>query len=241
MKKLLAVGLMCAAAVSSFGDVLYSFDFETDGRITNNPGWRAYSGGDGSITNGGGQAWVGSGAEDVGATNRYADQTGLVYLGLDVNVQDGDTGASYTFGFLRGANTMAGRVFLDGVDASTYRVGIAGSGTTPTYASVSLTYGTTYRIVAGYNNATDAHTLWIDPLSSEEGSPDASVTLTVADNPNGFFIRQADTWDNGDVRWTADNLVIATDFASVVPEPGTATFMLIGLGALSAYRRRMAR
>lgn len=240
MKKILTAVLLLAG-YCVHADVLYSFDFSTDSRLTNNAGWRAYSGGDGSISNLSGVARVGFGAEDVGATNSYADQTGLVYLGLNLNVEDGDTGASYAFGFLRGANTMTGRIYLDGIDASTYRVGIAGSGTTPTYASISLTYGASYRIVAGYNNATDAHTLWIDPLASEEGTPDASATITVADNPNGFFIRQADTWDNGDVRWTLDNLVVATDFASVVPEPSTVLFLSMGLGAMVAYRRRVLR
>lgn len=41
--------------------------------------------------------------------------------------------------------------------------------------------------------------------------------------------------------WTANDLVIATDFASVVPEPSTMLFMSLGLAAMTAYRRRLAR
>lgn len=242
MKKLLAVGLVCAAAMSVYADVLYTFDFDSDGALTNNTSWRAYSGADGSLTNGGGQVWAGGvGAEDVGATNTYAAQSGLVYLGLDINVADGDLGASYIVGFLTGSSAMDGRVYVDGIDATTYRVGISGNSTTPTYASDILTYGSLYRIVAGYNNASDAHTLWINPTVGDEGTPDASITEAVAGDVNGFFIRQGDTWDNGDAQWSADNLVVATDFASVVPEPSTMLFMSLGLAAMTAYRRRLAR
>lgn len=200
MKKLLAVGLVCAAAMSAYADVLYTFDFATDGRLTNNVGWRAYSGADGSLTNGSGQVWAGLGAEDVGSTNAYTAQSGLVYLGLNLNVADGDLTASYAFGFLTGAGTMDGRVYLDGIDATTYRVGISGNSTTPTYSSDVLTYGSTYRIVAGYDNANNAHTLWINPTVGDEGTPGASLTDDVTGNVNGFFIRQGDTWDAGDAR-----------------------------------------
>lgn len=249
MKKLAAIAVGCVLGWSASADVLYTFDFSTDGRITNNLGWRAYSGADGSISNLSGSARVGFGNEDVGATNVYAAQAGLVYLGLDVTVNSRGSGAQeYTFGFLSGANTMAGRVFMSitnaaggALPAGQFRLGLGGDSTAATLATNVLGLGTTYRIVVGYDNSTDAHSIWINPTALDEATPSLTITEAVTVNPNGFFLRQANTWGAGGASWNADNLVVATDFASVVPEPSTVLFLGLGFGVISACRRRFVR
>lgn len=246
MKKILAFSLAMATSVVVNAEVLYTFDFSSNGRLTNNTSWRAYSGADGSITNDGSQAWIGAGAEDVGATNVYAAQSGLVYLGLDVRVNSrGSGGQEYTVGFLSGANTMAGRVFMSitnagggSLAAGLFRLGLGGDGTAATLATDVLSLGTTYRVVVGYNNATDTHSLWINPTGLDELTPTLTITEAVTANPNGFFIRQANTWGSGGTSWNADNLVVATDFASVVPEPSTLAMFSLAAAALLRYRRR---
>jgi hypothetical protein len=57
----------------------------------------------------------------------------------------------------------------------------------------------------GYNNTTDSHSLWIDPVDhGEVASPDLTVTEAVTRAiPNGFFIRQSTTWGAGLAAWTA--------------------------------------
>lgn len=236
--KILTTLAALALTTTVHADILYQFDFNTDGRITNQGTWRAYNTPDGTITNGGGVAWIGAGAEDVGATNAYASQSGQVYAGLTLNVRDNGSDGQYILGFMTGNGVMSGRMYATNQSASTYRLGLAGDSTVPVYLSTELTNGTSYRIVLGYNNATDTHTLWIDPLITEQATPDLSTTEAVASNPNGFFIRQSTTWGAGLASWTVDDLTVATDFANaVVPEPGTLAFLVLG-AALFRLRRR---
>ena len=238
MKAIIAV---CAWVMVSavHADILYQQDFSTDGRLTNLPSWRAYSGADGTITNGGGQVWVGAGGEDVGATNVYASQSGQVYAGLTLNVGDNGSDGQYVFGFMTGNGVMVGRVYATNQTATTYRLGLGGDGNAPVYLGQDLTNGVSYRIVFGYNNATDSHSLWINPLTTAEATPDLNITEAVASNPNGFFIRQSTTWGAGLASWTADDLTVASDFANavtVVPEPSTMAFLVLGAALL---RRRL--
>jgi hypothetical protein len=248
MKKWMIVGLLVVLSrVGVQAELLYSFSFDNDGLLAGQSNWTVYSGTGSTVTNGGGSVWMGRGTEDVAATNVYAAQSGQVYLGLDVRVNTrGSGGQEYTFGFFSGANTMAGRVFMSITNDSggvlpvgQFRLGLGGDGTVATLTSEVLNLGTTYRVVVGYNNATDLHTLWVNPSLLDEASPDLQISDAVSANVNGVFLRQANTWANNTALWSGDNLVVANDFASVVPEPGTLALMGIGLGGLAVARRRL--
>lgn len=236
MKRIILLALLTMASAAP-ADILYQFDFNTDGRLTNQSPWRAYSGADGTVTNGGGRMWAGGGAEDVGATNAFASQSGQVYAGLTLTVYDNGSDGQYVMGFMTGNGVMVGRMYATNQTATTFRLGLAGDSTLPSYYTPDLTNGISYRIVLGYNNATDTHSLWVNPLTSEEATPHFTITEAVASNPNGFFIRQSTTWGAGLASWSVDDLTVATDFASsVVPEPGTLAFLVLGAALL---RRRL--
>lgn len=240
--KIIIAAFAWVLVAAAHADVLYQYNFDTDGSITNTPNWRAYSGGDGTVTNGGGQAWVGGGTEDVGATNAFASQTGQFYAGITLTVTDNGSDGQYIFGVMVGNGAMAGRLYATNQTASTYRLGLAGDGTSPVYLSTDLNHGTAYRIVMGYNNATDTHTLWVDPLTTEVATPDLSITEAVSSSPNGFFIRQSTTWGAGLAAWTLDDLSVATDFenaVTVVPEPSAIAFMVLGAALLRLRRRQV--
>lgn len=239
MKLFSALALLTLATAVQ-ADILYQYDFNTDGRITNTPSWRAYSGGDGTVTNGGGVAWVGGGTEDVGATNVYAAQSGQFYAGVTLTISDNGSDGQYICGLMTGNGVMSGRLYATNVTASTFRLGLAGDSTTPVYLGTDLDVGTSYRIVMGYNNGTDTHTLWIDPLTSEVATPDLTITEAVTGSPNGFFIRQSTTWGAGLAAWTLDDLSVATDFenaVTVVPEPSAFAFLVLGAALLRLRRR----
>lgn len=230
------------AALSVHADILYQQNFDTDGRLTNQLNWRAYSGADGTITNGGGVAWLGAGGEDIGAITSYVAQAGQVYAGITLTIRDNGSDGQYIYGFMTGNGVMVGRLFATNVTASTFRLGLGGDSTTPSYYTTDLSTGVSYRIVLGYNNATDSHSLWVDPLTTEEATPDFNITEAVASNPNGIFFRQSTTWGAGLASWTMDDLTVATDFANavtVVPEPGT--LVCFSLGALALILRRKSR
>ncbi len=238
--KLFSALFVLALATTVQADILYQYNFDTDGSITNTPNWRAYSGGDGTVTNGGGRAWVGAGTEDVGATNVYAAQTGQFYAGITLTVTDNGSDGQYIFGIMTGNGVMSGRLFATNQTASTFRLGLGGDGNAPVYLGTDLNVGTAYRIVMGYNNSTDTHTLWIDPLTTEVGTPDLSITEAVTSSPNGFFIRQSTTWGAGLAAWTLDDLSVATDFenaVTVVPEPSVFAFLALGAALLRMRRR----
>ena len=237
MKRILITVLM-AAATAVQADVLYQYDFNTDGSMTNSPNWRAYSGPDGSATNAGGVGWFGGGTEDLGPTNAYASQSGQVYLGIDLDVREGGSDGQYILGFMTGNGVMSGRMFITMTGASTYNLGLSGDSGTPTYYTTDLNLNTEYRIVLGYDNSVDEHTLWVNPLTSEEATPDLVITEAVASSPNGVFFRQSTTWGADLASWSVDNLVVASDFANaVVPEPGTLGFISMGMLALLARRK----
>ncbi len=237
MKSLTLHLLSAFAVVSTSSGALFSYGFDGSGALTSNAAWTAYNGADASLTESGGVVSIGSGAEDVGAQNAFAAQTGNIYAGLDVQVTSTSTGDEYTFGFLTGANNMAVRWGFDGENASTYTIDFYNtSGSVTNSLGTVFNTGTTYRFVIGFDGV-DTHRIWVDPGTGDFGSPAATFTQANANDPSGFFFRQGGTWDNGGAAWTADNLIISTDFAeAVIPEP--TGFALAGLGGLLLILRR---
>jgi hypothetical protein len=232
-----------AATLTTQADILYQYDFNTDGAMTNSASWRAYSGGDGSASNASGLGWFGGGTEDLGPTNVYALQSGQVYMGLDLNIRENGSDTQYIYGFMNGNGNMAGRLWVHNVDATTFNFALSGGGGATSMWNQAFTVGTTYRVVLGYNAATDLHTLWVDPGTGDEATPEFSFSIATVSGVNGVFFRQSTTWGADNASWSVDDLVVASDFANavgVVPEPGTLAFMGLGAAALLLRRKALA-
>lgn len=241
--KFISTLLILALGAAARADILYQFDFNTDGTLTDQGHWNGYSGPDGSVSNMGGVAWFGAGTEDVGATNAYAGQSGQVYLGLDLTIRENGSDTQHILGFMNGNGVMVGRLWVHTVDASTFNFALSGDGNLTSMWSQAFTTGVTYRVVLGYDASADEHTLWVDPGLSDEATPQFSMTEAVSSAPNGVYFRQSTTWGADLASWTVDDLAVATDFANavgLVPEPGTLVFLALGAALLHVRRRLSA-
>jgi hypothetical protein len=237
MKKLFALLVASGMAIAAQATPIASDDFSVAGAITNN-GWVAFNGADGSITSDGSVATIGGGAEDIRLS--FADQgTGPTFASFVLNVSlMPATGSEYSFGFIDGS-TMESRFGLTSVGSgANFALTIYGAGSTILGTSSTLDLDTDY-LVAFYFDGVDNHRLWIDSDGTDFASPDLSATGANS-GIDGVFIRQAGALDNGASTWTMDDLVVATTFAEVIPEPASVGLMLIGMLGLRYARRRQA-
>ena len=235
MKKLM-IGLMVlglAGAVSAA--LITTDDFSSSGALTNN-GWEAYNGADGSITSDGSVASVGSGAEDIRLV--FADQgVGSTYASFILNVSSlPASGSEYSFGFIDGA-TMDARWGIVSEDSGKgFGIG-SWVGTTLNNTFSGLSLNTDYMITMFYDGSSD-HRLWVDSDGTDFASADLTETNNVGGGIDGIFIRQAGALDNGAAAWTMDDVVVATTFAEVIPEPTTLALLGVAVGLLTVVRRR---
>lgn len=240
MKKtiLTTLGTLSLATLSSHAAILYNEDFDviSDGDLTADANWTAFSGADQSLDVASGVVTgIGSGAEDAERT--FADTSG-VYFGIDVNVSD-DANSDYVMGFRDdGANAL--RVFLSG-DGANIAVGVNSGGTGSASAGATsvttFALNTTARIV-GFADGTGTVSAWINPSTGDLGTPDVTFTNADVGDLTSFYFRQGGNWDNGAAAWTADNLIVATTFTEVIPVPEPSSIALLGLAGLATLLRR---
>ncbi len=201
-----------------------------DGNLVGAGGWTAHSGaGSNPIQVASGQAVVvhGSGSrEDANTT--FAAQTGAVYYGIDISVDD--LGVPYPAGtltyfahFKDAATNFRGRLFLaPPTGAGNYTVGIStlGGSADATWAT-DLTYGVAYRIVVKYDQDTNQAQLWVDATIESDTSILGADGTDPGQSMVGFALRQSSTTAAETIR--VDNLCVATNFneardcSSVIP------------------------
>ncbi|MGD9873203.1 MAG: PEP-CTERM sorting domain-containing protein [Kiritimatiellia bacterium] len=237
MKKLLIGLMVLGLASAASASLITSDDFSYTGTVSNG-GWVGFSGAamptvDGSTAIGG--------AGDGDARLVYADQgSGAVFASVNLNITDvGTSGNSYLFGFSDGT-LMEGRFGVQYVNASTYNIGVFGAGTAPLGSTMTLNVNQSYLITMMLDQANGIHSLWVDSDGTDFATPDATTTIAASSGNDGFFLRQGDNWDNGDASWTVDNLVAATTFAEVIPEPTTMALFGVAVGMLVLLRKRTA-
>ena len=226
------------ATLTSHAVILIDENFDTipDGDLTADASWAAYSGADQSIdVSSGVVIGLGSDAEDVESI--FAD-TSVVYFGIDINVSD-DASSDYVMGF-RDGSANAGRFFLAG-DGANITVGVnsggSGSSSAGATSAASFALNTTVRIV-GFADGTGTVSAWINPGAGDSATPDVTFSNADVGDLTGFYLRQGGSWDNGSAAWTADNLIVATTFAEVVPVPEPSSSALLGLSSLAMLLRR---
>ncbi|MFT5081636.1 MAG: hypothetical protein ACI9D0_000929 [Bacteroidia bacterium] len=228
---LLRTGLLGAAAIafaSTAGAQVLRCDTLSyaDGGLAPNNSWNNHSGNAGDFLVIGGQAVVTHGTPSEDLNLGFDITPGVVYFGVDFSVDD--LGTPYvgtdneyffhfkdaTFGFTARFDVVAGTLGGD------YTVGISSDDSTADAIwGADLTYGTTYRAIASYDQDTNTAELWIDAALES----DTSIVGDTDGNPGKIIqsvaMRQSDSDMNETVR--LDNIVVGKTFNDVLGVTGT--------------------
>ncbi len=205
----------------------------TAGNIAGQDGWANHSG-TGTFVQVGASGTTlvhGSGSrEDVNRTITAISAGQTYYFGFDVIVTGGDTDVYFAH-FKDTSTDFTTRTFVTDFDGADFTFGLSAAGSSPdvTWAT-GLDFGTSYRIIGSYDADTQLTKLWVDAAAETDTS--ISFTDPAANAVSAFALRQA----GGDSTQVVSNLIVATTFAEVVPEP--ASLALLGLGGLMMLGRR---
>ncbi|GAA5481776.1 PEP-CTERM sorting domain-containing protein [Haloferula sargassicola] len=234
---LLSTSVFLALCSTSFGTVLLTDDFSyPDGDLTTSAAWSNHSG-SGSFVQVTSQTITlvqGSGSrEDVNASLGITMGAGeTYYASFDVTVSGGSTTAYFAH-FKDSATGFNGRIFVAAPSSGgDFTFGLSDVGSSPdTTFATDFSFNTSYKLVVSYDYDTGLSELWVNPTS--EASPSiSSVTADPSQPMEAFAFRQG----SGNSTEVIDNLVVATTFAEVVPEPSIT--LLGGIGLLGLLRRR---
>jgi hypothetical protein len=250
MNRVLYVAAACALGLAvsmAQASILINETFDhPDGNLVGQtpipgPGaaWTAFSGaGSTPVQVSSGRITLNQGA---GTREDVASGTGSVmgsgdrwYAGFDVAVTGANTNVYFGM-FLQGTSNFLSRIWVTTpTSGGDYRLGFSNDNSITDndgeVFSADLTYGTTYRLVSYYDYTAMQGKLWINPVN--ESSPGLLATDPGFSNPvTAYAFRQA-TGSNS--VQTVDNLIVATTFAEVVPEPSS----LVLLAVAAMIRRR---
>jgi len=208
------------ASVAS-ATVLVSEDFSyADGSLVPNGGWANHSGNAGDLMVEGGKAKVEHGAPSEDAHVSFADGGGTVWFAFDFSVDDPGavipgTDNEYFAHLMDDGFGFRARIDVVPADGGgDFSIGLSTRTSTATVNwPVDLVYGTTYRIVASYDQVANIAQLWID------ASQDTDLSILGTDEADNetdvvaFALRQSDSDENETV-WV-DNLIVADDCSDV--------------------------
>ncbi len=160
--------------------------------------------------------------------------TGAWYAGVDFRVGNLVAAGINQWAGLSSYDFGTERIFfgMPGQSTATRYFGIQGA-----FSAIPVQVNTDYRLVFGLDFDNDLLTLWVNPDGADNASSyDFSVVHT--DNSWSTAVRLASGGDGGDsIPVTYDNLVVATDFASAVPEPSAGVLALLGVLLLARRRK----
>jgi MYXO-CTERM domain-containing protein len=240
---LLAVGAFALVAASAANaSFVYSSSLKapplTAGNLAGQDNWAVSSGTVNAVQVGStGTTLVnGSGSrEDLTHSLTQIGTGQTYYVGFDVTISAAAnlTSSTYFMAFNNGTNYVT-RIFVTSASGSNFTFGLSGNSSTVTAWGAGLTFGTTYRVVGSYDQATKETKLWVSPTSSSSTS--ISSTSLTAVNVNSILLRQ----DTGTASELLSNMVVATTFdeAATFPVPAPGALALLGVAGLVGARRR---
>ena len=224
------------------GQVIFEENFDDiTGDLSSDGAWDGFSG-TGSPTVTAGVLSVGAGAMDIG-TDLGTLSAGTYFFSLDFTVSSAATSSDYVMGFQDGSS-LASRIYFDGVTggfAIGANTGGTGGGSASDFIGGSVTpsvfaLDTTYQLISSFDGVSTI-SIWIDAGTGDLATPDLTIVNADTGIVDGFYFRQGGGWDNGGAAWTADDIIVSSDFASAVPEP-SAYALLAGCFALSSVMMR---
>lgn len=195
-----------------------------------------------------------TGNADNQATGLFsAAQTGDLYIAMTVRLEAGDLGpnnflALWFDNVASGAHTNRPNVGLKSNEGSPGGLDwmVRGSGTAGSFSPDQAHIGDTTTLWAHLYKAGNAnynrYDLWVNPTGSWTDvlatSPEARSTLNSGlSSISGFGFRTANL--SGSDRFTVQSMVISNTVpVSAVPEPGSISLALAGLGVVAAMARR---
>lgn len=184
-----------------------------------------------------------NGAQDVNSTFATSVTSGDLFYAFDFSVSAldpvGDSGSDFEYfsHFLSGTTTFAGQLHIVDSSSGDYTLSISNTGTEESDWGSALDFGTSYRAVVGYNFTTRVSTLWVDPVNELDVNV-VSSPRSSAISPTAFAFRQSAS--SADELVTVDNLIVATTFSEVVPEPSSIALIFLGMSGLLIRRVREA-
>jgi hypothetical protein len=252
-RTLITLGVVALATGSAHASVLMSdnFDSYANGNLVGQGSWAANGGtldNPVQVTNGTISLTQASGTrQDVNKNVGQAMVAGdKWYAGFTVTVSGPVSAADYFAAFYRllgGQNYFPSKVGVTtsaGSDFTFYLHQGAGSTQSPytVYWPTGFSFGQPYRLVASYEVSTGVGELWVDP--SLALGPDGSAKIQTQ-NQAGSSLIWADMYTfrqgaNAAGTQVIDDVIVATTWAEVVPEP--ASLALLVLGAFPLMRRR---
>jgi hypothetical protein len=197
-----------------------------DGSLVPQGTWANHSGTAGDLLIASGQAVVQHGLPSEDANIGFTPVLGKIYFALDFSVDDMGTPITGTdneyFAHFKDSAFGFGARFdiVSAQGTGDFTVGIASNDSTADALwATDLTFGTTYRAVASYDQDANIAELWINPTASTDlsivGDDQADPGLSII----AFALRQSDSSVNETIR--VDNLMIGMSFGDVLSTTAT--------------------
>lgn len=219
---LLVLGLLAASTASASTPWSEFFNYsDGDLAVVSGGSWAVHSGTPPTnVQVVSGQAVVNSAnAPDINyqfRTPAEATPTDVIYGSFNLKISGTQTAAGGYFAhFMNNGTFFAARVFAALVDASTYKIGISTTSSTPVYWPTPLNKDQTYSIAIRYDAATGISTLWVDPTSLA-GGVDSAVG-PIGTLVSGFALRQSGGYGTAtidDIRVDVTSGVVSTTNSS---------------------------